>query len=219
LDLNHNYHELHGIRKLAYWVRYRWQLSPQDRFFFEGHRPLPGQMYLAERKALYVAVVQRKPRFCFEIGTANGGGSTFFIASAFQHLRSGKLISLEAVVATSDLAARRYRTGLPHLRSYVDFLGGKSPEAFLPYIRESGSIAECIFLDGSDTPEEAVAQYRFFLPFVHQGSILMAHDWNDTKMSLLRPIVEADRSWRLLTELHPPVSVGFVVFTRAGVEE
>jgi hypothetical protein len=40
----------------------------------------------------------------------------------------------------------------------------------------------------------------------------MAHDWNDVKMSMLRPIVEADGSWRLLKALDARVSVGFVVY-------
>jgi predicted O-methyltransferase YrrM len=214
LDLSHNYHELRGIQRLLYWIRYRWQLTPEDRFFFEGHRPLPGQMYLAERRALYAAVVQRKPKFCFEIGTASGGGSTFFIASAFRHVGSGQLISLEAVEAASRRAAHRYGTDLKHLQPHVEFLAGRSPQAFMPYIRKSDSTVECVFLDGSDTPEETVEQYEFFLPFAREGTTLMAHDWNDMKMSLLRPRIEADRDWHLLSRLDEPKSVGFVVYSR-----
>jgi cephalosporin hydroxylase len=212
VNLLHNYHELDGWQRLQYWTLHRGHLSPEDRFFFEGHRGLPGQMYREERRALYEAVMARKPGFCFEIGTASGGGSTFFIASAFKALGAGKLISLESVKLVHEHAKRRYSTDLKHLRPHVELLHGSSPSAFLPQIRESGSAVECLLLDGSDNAQEAVAQYRFFRQFAGPDTILMAHDWNDVKMSLLRPIVEQDRSWRLLKALDAPVSVGFVVY-------
>lgn len=218
VNLLHNYHELNRWQRLQYWMLQRGQLSPQDRFFFEGHRGLPGQMYREERRALYEAIMERKPRLCFEIGTASGGGSTFFIASAIKVLGAGKLISLESVKVVHEQARRRYSTDLKHLAPHVELLHGSSPRAFLPQILESGSTVECLFLDGSDNAEEAVAQYRFFRQFAGPDTILMAHDWNDVKMSLLRPIIEEDRSWRLLKALDAPVSVGFVVygFDRSG---
>jgi len=216
MDLTHNYHELDGLSRLRYWIYDRWRLKVIDRFFFEGHRSLAGQMYLAERKALYMAIVERKPLFCYEIGTASGGGSTFFIANAFRQLHRGKLITLESLPPASQRAAHRYATDLKRLKRWVDFLVGESPDAFLPHIHGSGSVVECFFLDGSDTPEQAVAQYNFFLPFVRPGTILMAHDWNGPEMSLLRPLIEADPAWQLRTMLGPPVSVGFVVYARLG---
>ena len=216
LRLNHNYHELSPIERIEYWLRIRRGLTVQDRFFFEGHRPLPGQIYLAERRALYAAVLSRRPKYCFEVGTASGGGSTFFIAAAFRELGSGQLISLESDASLHLTAARRYRQDLAYLRPYVQLLHGESPESFLPYIEAHESVAECIFLDGSDTPEEAASQYQFFLPYVRPGTILMAHDWGDVKMSILRPLVERDESWLLRTRLSWPESVGFVVYVQEG---
>ncbi len=213
LNLRHNYHELTASEKLQYWLAGRHGLSPQDRFFFEGHRSLPGQMYLAERKALYTAVLTRRPRYCFEIGTAGGGGSTFFIASAFRLLGSGQLVSLEAVGSSHLAARRRYDRDLSYLKPYVCLLQGGTPAAFLPYIQEIGSQVECLFLDGSDSPEESVSQYEFFLPYARAGTVLMAHDWNDVKMSALRPLIERDGRWILRTSLTQPDSVGFVVYS------
>jgi len=212
VSLQHNYHELNRLQKWQYWLLLRRQLSAEDRFFFEGHRPLPGQMYLEERKVLHATILSRKPRYCYEIGTASGGGSTFFIASAFRALGTGKLVSLEAMKAMSERAARRYDTDLKHLRPYVEFLAGTSPNSFLPYIHDADGSVECVFLDGSDSPDETVGQYEFFLPFARKGTILMAHDWNDVKMSLLRPVIEKERSWRLMTALDEPLSVGFMVY-------
>jgi predicted O-methyltransferase YrrM len=213
LNLRHNYHELSTSEKLHYWLVGRRRLSPQDRFFFEGHRSLPGQMYLAERKALYTAVLSKRPRYCFEIGTAGGGGSTFFIASAFRFLGSGQLVSLEASEPSHLAARRRYDRDLSYLKPYITLLHGASPNAFLPYIREMGSQVECLFLDGSDSPEESLSQYEFFFPYARPGTVLMAHDWNDVKMSTLRPVIERDGRWILRTGLTQPDSVGFVVYS------
>jgi hypothetical protein len=115
LNVLHNYHELDRWQRLQYWMWHRGCLSPEDRFFFEGHRWLPGQMYREERRALYEAVLARKPRLCFEIGTASGGGSTFFIASAFKALGAGMLIYLESVRVVHEQAKRRYSADLKHL--------------------------------------------------------------------------------------------------------
>ena len=213
LNLRHNYHELNSSERLQYWLVGRHRLSAEDRFFFEGHRPLPGQMYLAERRALYTAVLTRRPQYCFEIGTASGGGSTFFIATAFRAIGSGQLVSLEALESSYLAARHRYDRDLSYLKPYVRLLQGTTPAAFLPYIREMGSQVECLFLDGSDSPEESLSQYEFFLPYARTGTILMAHDWDDVKMSKLRPVVEGDRRWTLRTRLTQPDSVGFVVYS------
>jgi predicted O-methyltransferase YrrM len=176
-------------------------------------------MYLAERKALFEAVMARKPRFCYEIGTASGGGSTFFIASALSRLGSGRLVSLEVDEEASERAARRYAKDLPHLEPFVEFLEAGSPEAFLPFIGDAGSAVEFFFLDGSNHPEEAVAQYRFFRQFARDGTIMAAHDWDDTKMSLLRPLMEKEPSWQLVQALHDPLSVGFVLYRFEGASQ
>ena len=212
LLMNHNYYELSDWQKLSYWLWRRWTLSSEDRFFFEGHRPLPGQMYRAERKALYAAILSRRPGYCFEIGTGSGGGSTFFIAHALRQLGGGKLVTLEASDYDFRKVARRYATDLRFLKPYVELVHGDDPKVFLPYITQAGSKVECILLDGSDTPEQAVRQFEFFLPYVSAGTILMAHDWDDVKMSRLRPRLEQDHSWHVLTRLSHPESVGFVVY-------
>lgn len=64
--------------------------------FFDGDSNLIGQMWLAERQALYEAVLRRKPKRCFEIGTWTGGGSTFFIVSALKEAGGGRLYTIEA---------------------------------------------------------------------------------------------------------------------------
>ena len=49
--LRHNYHELTLPERVWYCVSGRKRLSAEQRFFFEGIRNLPGQMYIVIAKA------------------------------------------------------------------------------------------------------------------------------------------------------------------------
>jgi len=209
--LQHNYHELSDIDRAVYRAQVRPTWDERRRFFFEGDPNLIGQMYAAERRALFDAVVRRKPRKCFEIGTWIGGGSTFFIASAFNQLGAGELITVEADPMWHEIGATYYRECLPELSAHVRFLLGRDVGILERHIDASVGV-ECFFLDGSDIPEQALRQFKFFEGYARPGTIMMAHDWNDKKQLMLRPAVEADARWRPLVVLGPPESVGFVVY-------
>ena len=217
LNLNHNYGELNFAGRVFYALASRRLLREDDRFFFEGSRSWPGQMYLQERRALYETIVSSAPRQSLEIGTGTGGGSTFFIAEAYRKLGHGRLVTLEQDLRLHHLAVRRYQRQLSYLAPYVKFLQGGEPALFLPYIREAGGQVDCLFLDGSDDPDQTLQQYEALLPYMRTGSLLIAHDWNTVKMSLLRPTVERDGTWCLQLKLDQPESVGFVVFQRGDV--
>ena len=181
--------------------------------FFDGDSNLIGQMWLAERQALYDAVLRRKPKRCFEIGTWTGGGSTFFIASALKEAGGGRLYTIEAEPSHHVIASAYYKNCLPALNEHVTFLLGKNVAAFDPHIDHIIGV-ECFFLDGSDNSEEAVEQFRYFDAVSRLGTIMMAHDWDDRKQVMLRPLIEADRRWIRRVKLTAPNSVGFVVYER-----
>ncbi len=121
INLKHNYHELSKIDKISYLIFVRWFLKKEDRFFFEGPLKLVGQMYQAERKALYNAIIENKPRHCFEIGTFTGGGSTYFIAQAFKKLGRGKLFTIENNQRLYKEAKNYYSKYLKKLLPFVFF--------------------------------------------------------------------------------------------------
>lgn len=87
----HNYHELTAGQKVRYWAFDRWSTPTEKRFFFEGCRKIAGEMYVAEREALYTTILRWRPGLCFEVGTASGGGSTFYLASALARIGEGGL--------------------------------------------------------------------------------------------------------------------------------
>jgi predicted O-methyltransferase YrrM len=206
-----NYHVFTFVERVYYWMYYRKTLSKEERFFFEGALMIPGQMYAAERKVLYDTIVKYKPRHCFEIGTADGGGSTYFIASAFEKLKKGKLYTLESYAYLYKKTKRRYNLYLRRLLPFVHFIFGNTTKSFEKYMTE---VVDCLFLDGSDIEKETVDQYYAFLPHFKEGSILMLHDWHTVKTAAIEPILLSDPKWEKVVELKHPVSVGLVVFIR-----
>jgi hypothetical protein len=67
-----------------------------------------------------------------------------------------------------------------------------------------------LILDGQEDAQETVNQYRFFLPYLRKGTVLMVHDWFTEKSRLLRPLIEDTAIWEIESVLKPPVSLGLV---------
>lgn len=200
-------------QRLAYRALVRPLLSADERACFEGVPGVPGQLYRAERRALHDALLRRAPRFAFEIGTFNGGGSTYCLARAFARLGRGRLVTLELDPALHAAAVALYDTRLPALRPHVEFLRGGDPVLFTPFLREAGA-AEFVFLDGAEHAEQSRAQLEFFAPWFRPGSVLACHDWHTEKMRLVRTALAADPSWRLGLELGEPDSIGLALLER-----
>ena len=103
-----------------------------------------------------------------------------------------------------------YKTCIPELLPYVEFINGSDPALFRPYLGENG--LECVFFDGAEDGRQTLDQFRFFEAFLRPGSVVIAHDWNTRKMEKLRPSLESTPSWLKTLELKPPVSLGFASF-------
>ncbi len=211
--LQHNFHELTWMEMLVYFFFLRYSLKKDERFFFEGSRRILGQMYIADRKGLHDAIIKYRPQSCFEVGTYTGGGSTYFLASAFYKLGRGKVYTLENDKRLHKKAVLAYKRHAPHLLPFVEFIYGDSVESFKPYLDESGKV-DSVFLDGAEDGKQTMEQYMDFYPYFKTGTILMAHDWNTDKTSELKPYILKNDEWTLTQEIKPPESVGFVVFKK-----
>lgn len=211
--LHQNFHCLTLPEKIVYLIFFRPFWDKEKRFFFEGHWGLRGQMYLAERQALYETIIKYKPKHCFEIGTYTGGGSTYFLTSAFAKLGQGKLITSESNNFLYNKAKTYYKTKLPELNRFVEFKFGGDFSLFKPELEKDGSI-DCFLLDGSDISEETRDQYQAFSQYFKPGTIMFVHDWNTQKTTLVKPLVTEDKNWEVLMELKSPKSVGMGVFLR-----
>ncbi|MCX6712807.1 MAG: class I SAM-dependent methyltransferase [Candidatus Vogelbacteria bacterium] len=209
--LRHNFHELTWLERIAYLIFKRPKLTEQQRFFYEGHWGLRGQMYSAERKCLYDTILNNKPRFCLEIGTYTGGGSTFFLASAFKKVGQGKLHTLETEDYFFQKAKKYYLQHLPRLTPFIEFYKGSDIGKFKQLLDENGG-CDCALLDGAEDGKETLRQYEFLKPYFRHGSLLIMHDWNTAKTEMIRPAIQNEPRWKLITELRPPESVGMTVF-------
>ena len=172
-------------------------------------------MYIAERKALYDTIVAEKPRHCFEIGTYTGGGSTFFISSAFAKLGQGKLYTMENGTHYYNKAKNFYSSKLPDQNKHIEFIFGEKPNDFDKYIPADKKI-DCVFFDGAEEGQQTLDQYNYFVPYFKKGSIIMFHDWNTEKTVLVKPFIIENQKWEQVVLLNQPVSLGFSIFKYKG---
>lgn len=206
-----NFGTLSNLEKITYLLFIRPFQNRKDRVFFDGSFFLPGQMYKAERKALYDAVINMKPDYCFEIGTYTGGGSTFFISKALKDNNKGRLFTTENDEFLYKKAKSRYEKYIKSQSPFIEFIFSDKPDVFEKYLQEENK-TNFIFLDGAEDGNQTLEQYNFFKKYFKNGTILALHDWNTEKTVQVKPIILQDSNWTKLVELNKPVSIGFAIF-------
>jgi predicted O-methyltransferase YrrM len=199
-----------GSKGKRVWAAVRHLVPPRTRFFYEGHPGLEGQMWFRERQFLFQTVRCYKPVHCFEIGTWKGGGSTLFITRALAENGSGMLHTIESNPEFHGQAKENFRKHLPELLPFVDFRFGDYREVFREILNSAGRV-DFLILDGPEDAQSTMDQFRFFLPSMKPGAVLMVHDWLTDKARLIRPLLESSDEWRLDKVLLPPRSAGFAL--------
>ena len=202
-----------GPRFRKAWISIRTFAPKQTKLFYEGCLAIPGQLWYRERKALYRAIRAQKPRIVFEVGTWYGGGSTFFISQALHDNGFGLLYTVEADPAAHTRAVTDYQRELPNLMPHVKFVQGNSLDVYPELLTTLGGI-DIVFLDGAQNPVQTLDEFLMFQPYLNPGSLLIAHDWDNEKMELLRPRLERAPEWHLEKKLTAPHSMGFVIYRR-----
>lgn len=200
-------------KKRSLWKAIRPLVPQPQRRFFEGFLGVPGQLWYAERKLLYRTIRHHRPSIVFEVGTWLGGGSTFFIAQALHDNRRGILHTVEASSELYQRAIESYHARLPELLPRVCFHEGASTDIYPALLREIGRV-DALFLDGAQDAEQTMDEFRMFAPFLQGSSILLAHDWDNEKMRLLRREIEGSREWKLEQRLTWPESVGLAAYSK-----
>ncbi|MBI3663838.1 MAG: class I SAM-dependent methyltransferase [Acidobacteria bacterium] len=208
-----SYHALSAARQRR-WRLVRRLLPRRVRWLYEGCLEVPGQLWYVDRKLLYGAIREHKPQVVFEVGTWYGGGSTYFISQALFENGSGVLHTIEENAEAHERAKENYQRHLPHLLPHVRFHAGKSTEVYPALLRETAKV-DAVFLDGALDAKQTLTEFEMFAPRLEPGALLLAHDWDNEKMALLRPKLEAAAEWNLQARATAPESVGFVVWRRA----
>jgi predicted O-methyltransferase YrrM len=178
---------------------------------FERDR-FEGQMNPPEREALYNLILQTKPNLVCEVGTARGGGSTYFISSALRNNEKGILHTCENNPEFYDYARSLYGgcQDMLGLDQYINFHFGDSEEIFTPLLRKINK-PEIVFLDGGASSIKMVYDFTLFRPYMPVGSLLACHDWVNGKSCYLRPVIQNDCDWELVYQI-----LEFVVFKRVS---
>ena len=210
--LKQNFHCLAWGEVLIYFIFLRPFKTKRERFFFEADLRLHGQMYAAERQALFNLVIDYKPNSCFEIGTYTGAGSTFFISAALGENGNGMLYSSEINTFLFNRAKKHYENKLSEQAAHIKFILNENPNCFIPYL--SDGRADFVFFDGAEDAKQTLDQFEFFKPYLTSGSVIAFHDWNTDKTADVKPLILADSSWEKIDELTPPDSVGFASFKK-----
>lgn len=169
-----------------------------------------GQMLHDERVALHEAVLRRRPRTVFEVGTWCGGGSTYQIVSALQKIGSGHLTTCEIDQKLFAEAHAFYSS--PELSRFCTVHNRYAHELLLETIEAAGP-PDLAFFDGSEDPHDALYDFQLLDRHAKSGTVLLVHDWlphRSAKANLLRPYLEKLETWKILRVLMPPISVGLV---------
>ena len=181
---------------------------------------MEGQMLPEERKFLYNAVINCKPKLVLEIGTWKGGGSTFQIASAIhENNNDGRLYTCELDKDLYDSAVNNFL--MSPLNKIINFYNIPSTELIHKLI-ESNNMKDFdfIFFDGPEDPQLNLDDFKLLDNHILPGTYFCMHDWDlglrvdgliSTKAKLLRPYLEQSQKWKIIDSLTYPISVGLVL--------
>jgi predicted O-methyltransferase YrrM len=144
-------------------------------WYYEGCPDFPGQMWYADRKALYETIRRFHPLTVCENGTWLGGGSTYFIAQALHDNGEGILQTTEASPEFFQAAVQGYHEHLSRLRPFVNFNFGGSLAIYPGLLKTLGKV-DAVLLDGAEDGGQVFAEFHLFEPYLGPDSIVMAHD-------------------------------------------
>jgi hypothetical protein len=180
-----------------------------DRDRFEG------QMNYTERELLYqYALLSFNADLpeAWEVGTARGGGSTYYLACAAHNAGKGRVITCENHPEFYEYARKLYGDGGPlhELEHCINFNFGDAVTLYKPLLEHKGE-AWFVLLDSGPDSMEIVWQYAMFRPYMPIGAQLLIHDWDNGKTDYLRPLLENDCDWKMKF-----FEIGLAIFERVG---
>lgn len=169
-----------------------------------------------ERQSLYDWVLNAKPKVVFEVGTWEGGGSTWQIANAIKDAGvGGHLTTCEVNKKFYAEACKIFNTD--YWKPHVTCLLKPSTEVI------STLNPDFTFFDGPNNADLSLSDFKLLETRVNSGAMFACHDWDRIehydgtriivaeKCVKLRPYLEEHDEWRILQTLTRPISVGLVL--------
>lgn len=167
------------------------------------HTKYNGEMLPYERFKLTQWVTSINPKVVFEVGTGNGGGSTYFIAKALKELNNGGVIyTCDPIRVINNDMLKEFNNIIYYQLTSNEMLEKLTNENIKPNF---------IMFDGPENPEIAYNDIKFLENHIDNDTYFSMHDWdsyrhydrgNSTKSIKIRQYIENSKNWKLIEQLH-----------------
>ena len=161
-----------------------------------------GEMLPYERYKLYNWVSEIKPKLFLEVGTGNGGGSTYFISKS---IKDNNIVS---TLHTCD-PMRQPEDEFFNVFDFVKYYKTNS-DFMINDLLNNNLIPDFIMFDGPENPDIALNDIIILENFIEDGTYFSMHDWdyyrpydngNSTKSIKIRDYMENSEKWSLVEQL------------------
>jgi hypothetical protein len=161
-----------------------------------------GEMLPYERYKLYNWISEIRPTLVLEVGTGNGGGSTYFIS------KSIKDNNLNSTVHTCD-PVRKPDNEFFNVFDFVKFYKTNS-DVMINDLLKNNLIPDFIMFDGPEDPDVALNDIIVLENFIGDGTYFCMHDWDhyrpydkahSTKSIKIKDYIENSEKWSLVEQL------------------
>lgn len=178
-----------------------------------------GEMLPEERKLLFHWVLSYKPKNILEIGTGDGGGGCYYMASAL------KKINNSGYIYTCDPER------CPNENFFIEFSNvffhKMISHDLIRKIIDDKIDVDFIFFDGPEDPQIAHDDILKLEQIIKPGTKFVMHDWElskriadgmiSIKSKYIRPYMENSNKWKLLYQTENSIeSVGLCLYEFLG---
>jgi cephalosporin hydroxylase len=167
------------------------------------HTKYNGEMLPFERFKLTNWILEIKPTIVFEVGTGNGGGSTYFISKALTELNNDGVIYTCDPLRSIDNNMLSEFKNIKYYNIYSDVM--------LQNLINDNIKPDFIMFDGPENPEVAFNDIKFLETYIEDGTYFSMHDWDlyrpydgsqSVKSVKIREYFENSNNWDLIEQLH-----------------
>jgi hypothetical protein len=167
------------------------------------HTKYNGEMLPFERFKLTNWILDIKPTIVFEVGTGNGGGSTYFISKALTELNNDGVIYTCDPLRSIDNNMLSEFKNIKYYNIYSDVM--------LQNLINDNIKPDFIMFDGPENPEVAFNDIKFLETYIEDGTYFSMHDWDlyrpydgsqSVKSVKIREYFENSNNWDLIEQLH-----------------
>lgn len=159
---------------------------------------MDGQLDKLERSRIEQIILENKPKFCLEVGTWYGGGSTKTILTALKKNNTGFLFGIEYDKSIYKKMVENISSYFPDINNYFKPYFGRSTEAIKQILEENQlDKIDFVFLDGGNNPNEQIQEFDFLDRLIPIGGYILAHDVKARKGKYLKNYLRNLSNWEI----------------------